>query len=172
MAVTCAVWEEYGASSTGATSFLNFLAVDEASGADATSQPNAHPIAIPASTTVYSFERWFWLLFAGNTNAITSIYVWKSAGTLNTGYVVNAAVKSSTPTVYVQSVATSSSYATGAIPVTQGAGLTPAYNASGTKSDFIVSQLAVASTASAGPMVGTVGSPGTWTMSYQYATTG
>jgi hypothetical protein len=172
MAVTCAVWEAYGASSTTATSYLNFLAVDEASGADATTQPASHPIAIPASTTVYSYERWFWLVWAGNSNAITSVYVWKSAGTLNTGYVINAAVKTPNPTTYVQAVTTASSYATGAIPTTQGAGLTPTYNASGTKSDFVVSQLAVASTASAGPMVGTPASPGTWTMAYQYNTTG
>ena len=168
MAVTCTVKEAYGASPTIATAAaLNFLSADAASGADTSTAPASYPVAIPASGTAYSYERWFYLLFAGNSNAITSIYVWKSAGTFNTGYSVYANVKSATPTVYVQSVATASSYATGAIPTSQGAGLTPAYNATGTKSDYIVSQLRVATGATPGPMVSD-----TFTVSYQFNTTG
>ena len=171
MAVTCTVKEAYGATPTIATaSALNFLAADAASGADTTTAPAANPIPIPASNYWYSFERWFFLLFAGNSNAITSIYVWKSAGTFNTGYAVYANVKTPNPTTYVQSAgnsASQSSFATGAIPTSQGAGLTPAYNATGTKSDYIVSQLRVAAGATPGPMVSD-----TFTVSYQYNTTG
>jgi hypothetical protein len=178
MAVTCSVQEAYGATPTVATaSALNFLVVDAASGANTTTEPGDHPIPIPESNYWYSFERWFYLLFAGNSNAITSIYVWKSAGTYNTGYAVYANVKTPNPTTYVQSdgnKATQSSFATGAIPTTQGGGLTPAYNASGTKSDYIIAQLRVAAGATPGPMIDSTATPpdNVFTISYQYNTTG
>jgi len=171
MAVTATLKEAYGATPTVATATnLNFLAADGASGADTTTEPAAHPIPIPGSNYWYSYERWFYLLFAGNSNAITSIYVWKSAGTFNTGYALYANVKTPNPTTYVQSAgnsATQSSYATGAIPTSQGTGLTPTYNASGTKSDYVVSQMRVAAGATPGACVSD-----TLTIAWQYNTTG
>ena len=87
---------------------------------------------------------------------------------------MNALVKTPNPTTYVQAdgnKATASSYcgATNgtAIPTSQGSGLTPTYNATGTKSDYIVAQLRVGAGATPGPMV-----TDTFTISYQYNTTG
>jgi hypothetical protein len=174
MPVTATLKEAYGASPTIVTAaYLNFLAADAASGSDATTAPLANPVQIPATSgTNYSYDRWAYLLFAGNTNAITGILAWKSAGSLNTGYVINGKVKASAPTTYVQSSVATTYAGTSAIPTTSGSGMAPTYNASGTKSDYMVMQLAVSDTAAAGPMVGTAGSPGTWTLAWSYNTTG
>lgn len=175
MAVTCSVTEAYGSNPTlvEPTSYLNFIAVDGPSGDAATAQ--ASPITIPSSGYWYSFERWFYLQFAGNVNPISGIKVWKSGGTINSGFAINCNVKSVNPTLYVQAEGNSSvksSFATTAIPSEEGSALVPSYNSTGSKSDYLVGQVEVASTAEPGPIVGTPAAPSSWVLSYKYNTTG
>lgn len=152
-------WEEtYGASpgTTTTTSYLHLLNVDAASG-NATNYQN-YPITVPTSGNNYSYERWVRGRWTGTYNNIQNIKFWMSAGTLNTGWTVNAGVTTS----YSTPVNTASSIANAAIPTSQASALTP--NFSGGYSDYIVLQAVVASTAGPGDMAP---SPGvTYSMSY------
>lgn len=166
MASTFAMSESYGASPTVTdTTKLNLLAADIASGSDETTVPNANPIAIPGAGYAYSYERWCRGHFTGSFTSITSVYFWKYSGTLSGSIKIKAKVKTPSPTVYVQSINTASTYAgasgneataTNDIPVATGT-LNPAYLTNYT--DYIILQLVVPS----GSASGSIG-----TMTYRF----
>jgi len=158
--------ESYGASPTIAPApYLHFLSVDEDSGGDATTQIQAHPIVIPASSYAYSYERalrgeWW----SGTFSTITSLNFWKQSGTLTGTLKIKALKKASAPTVYQQVVTTASTIigvggneanTTNDIPTATGT-IQPAY--ASTFSDYIYMQLVVP----AGSASGSIG-----TMTYR-----
>jgi hypothetical protein len=193
MAVTAVIYEGVGAVSANAfaspasATYLDFVytsgawtAITSSGGSSAYAISN--PVPIPGSAYAYSWEKWFYCVFAGNTNVITGQAVYKSAGTYNTGYKIKALVKTPTPVNAVTPINTTSTYAgasgneatgTSDLPIVIGSGLAPTYNvtsgANGVAkaSDFIVAQLVVASTAVYGPAFSDTG-----TLTWSYQTTG
>lgn len=172
MAVTASITVAHTTTPTleAAATTLNFLSGNVASG-NAANVSN-FPVTISNSVTTYSYERWFYLQFAGNTNIITGAYVWKSAGTLVAGYAIKAVAKGAPATTFVTPLNVVSTLATVDMPTTQGAGLTPdlASSAASGKSGYLIAQLQIAANAAAGAMCSDNG--GLWTCSYQYNTTG
>lgn len=78
--VATAEWKVYTGSvgtenpSTGSATNINLMAIDayDASGTDYTN----YPIAVPASGTNYSYERWVRIKFSGTFNNINNIKAW------------------------------------------------------------------------------------------------
>lgn len=149
MAATFAWSETYGSSpgTTADTSYVHLLASDVASG-NSTNFSN-YPLAIPGSGTVYSIERWIRGHWTGTFSSISAVKFWKSVGSLLTGRTLNAGAKGNQTYVTPTGGSTSqSSYATSAIPTAVGSALAPAYSSN--YCDYIVLQMALASTASPG----------------------
>jgi len=159
MAATFAWLERYGATpgtTVDPTSYVHLLSADVASGND-TNYTN-YPITVPGAGDDYSYERYVRGKWTGTFNNIQNVKFWKSAGSPNTGWTINAGVTSgfSTP------VDTASAIAAAAIPTSQGAGLTLTFD--GTYSQFAVMQAVVASTAGPGDMITSPGA--TYSLSY------
>jgi hypothetical protein len=141
------------------------LSANIASGADATTVPNANPIAIPGSSYAYSFERWCRGHWTDSFTSITSVNFWKQSGSLPGSVLIKALVKTPNPTTYVTAIDTASTFAgtdgneassTNDIPTATGT-LQPAYAAA--FSDYIIMQLVVP----AGSASGSIG-----TMTYRF----
>lgn len=120
-------------------------------------------ITVPASGSVYSFERWLRLLYTGTFNEITNVLFWKSAGTLSDGALIITAGEA---TAGVTPIITDSTIATAAIPTSEGTAIniSPAggISNSGDFTDYAVIQLEVPST------VVTPGDIGSQTITFQY----
>ena len=155
MAATLGMTEHYGAAAgtRAATSYLNLLSANIASGADATTVPAANTVTIPGTGTAYSYERYFQGRWTGTWTSITNVKFWKQAGSLGTGVTIKAG--DSTGQTYTAAVVTASSVATADIPTVVGSALdlTPASAITPSTqeySDYGVMQMHVASTAAAG----------------------
>jgi hypothetical protein len=152
MASTFAMNETYGTSGAPTsvdTTALNLLGANVASGSDTTTAPAANPIALPASGTNYSYERWCRAHFTGSFTSITNIGFFKYAGSLGTGVGIN---EGTTAGAFATPVNTASSVATAGIPTSAGSATTvgPASITTAGYSQYVVLQMTVASTASSG----------------------
>ena len=152
MASTFAMNETYGTSGSPTsvdTSYLNLLAANVASGSDASMAPAANPIALPASGTNYSFERYFRAHFTGTFTSISTITFYKSAGSLGTGIGITCGTTGNA--TYTTPVNTASSYSS-AVPTTSGGAVSfgPTSLSAAGYSYYGVMQMTVASTASSG----------------------
>ncbi len=85
MASTFAMNEAYSTSSTGDTNYVNLLSVNESSGSDTTTQPNAHPITVPAAGNQASYERYIRGKWSGTFNSISAVKMWLQSWTVNQG---------------------------------------------------------------------------------------
>ena len=160
MASTFTVAESYGVSPTvvDPATYINLLGANAASGSDATTAPNANPIAIPAAGSAYSFERWLRGHWVSTFTSITSVTFTRHLGALGTGVTMKAGNTGTSS--YATAVNTASGVATTAITtldttISDATSLT----AAGYSFYFVV-QLIVASTAAQG----TIG-----TMTYRFA---
>jgi len=158
MASTFDFNETYGTSpgTSGDTDYVNLLAADIASGANATTVPAANPVVIPGSGYAYSYERYIRGHWTGTFTSISDVYFWKQSGALPTGVKIKALKKASSPTVYATPIVTASTHAgtdgnegttTNDIPTSTGT-INPAYASN--YSDYIVMQLVVSDAASSG----------------------
>lgn len=167
MAATVAVTETYASGTTQDTlSNLNFGSTSSYDIVVAT-----YPITI-VTGTAYSYEKWIRLKCSGTYNKVDNLQFWKSSGTYSTGCSVygNQSTSSAQPTSYTNAVATASSVATIAVPTADPAdnnisidgSFTGSFDSNETAySDYLVLQLRVADTASAGNM-----NQLTWTFQY------
>lgn len=174
MAATYGAIESYAATG-GAATKINFLSTDTASGSDETTNTAAAPIAIPAASYSFSYERWIRANFTSSFTTISTIKFWRAAGTLTGSIKIKALVKTAVATTFVTPITTTSTYAGSngqegtttndlayaASTTAPGGALTPAMNtgslgtpATTNCSDYIVMQLVVPS----GSASGTIGS--------------
>jgi len=141
--------ESYGAGPTTAdTDYVNLLSASIASGSDTTTVPAANPIVIPPSGTAYSYERWIRGHLTGTFTTISDVKFWKYSGTPGTGVTINGGDKGNQ--TYVTAVNTVSSVATTAHGSWDTEGEAFALGYSTAFSDYVVLQLAIASTAASG----------------------
>lgn len=149
MAATFSFSESYGAGPTTAdTTKVNFLSSNTASGSDTTTNTAANPITIPAASSAYSYERWVQGHWTGTFSSISSVTFYKYSGTLGTGVTLNGADRGSQ--TYATAVNTASSIATTASTSWDAVGEAFTLGYSSNFSDYVVMQLVIGSTASAG----------------------
>lgn len=174
MAATYSGFESYAATGADVTKF-NFLSTDTASGTDETTNTAAAPIAIPAASYSYSYERWIRAHWTSSFTTISTIKFWRAAGTLTGSIKIKALVKTPNPYTFVTPITTTSTYAGSngnegtatndlayaASTTAPGGALTPLMNTGTTGtptttncSDYIIMQLVVPS----GSASGTIGS--------------
>jgi len=136
------------------TSYLNFLVVDEVSGSDTTTEPNNHPIVIPAAGTNYSYERWCQGHWTGSFTTISNVTFYKKSGSLPTGVTIEGADRGSQ--TYTQSVITHSTIATTDSTSWDVVGEAFTLGYATNYSDYVVMQLHVANTATQTGTIGTM----------------
>jgi len=149
MVATFAWSETYGASTTtGTPTNLNF---------GSTSAIDLTPSTYPITAGTNSYEKWVRGDWSGSFTRIDNVQFWKSAGAYVTGEGIDWDGDGNT--AYVVSTSATSSVATTVVPtadpgtanVSIGGALTGSLTATG-YTDYVVMQMQITSTASAGPV--------------------